>query len=148
VNETPKFKSLNPTKLSHSISVRGDNVEDVLVIPLEIHGVVSCFPNFKSTELEFETFDRYELTYESPEYDPSATTFHDQEAGMMDYSGNLKVSGDFHPKRHQACSLLQKEEEVKLFSSNTVIPPPNFKTFLKCLIMENYWQSWTISQQI
>jgi hypothetical protein len=33
VNETPKFQSLNPTKLSHSISVRGDNVEDVLLIP-------------------------------------------------------------------------------------------------------------------
>jgi hypothetical protein len=40
VNETPKFQYLNPTKLSHSISVRGDNVEDVLVIPLELHGVV------------------------------------------------------------------------------------------------------------
>jgi hypothetical protein len=26
VNETPKFQSLKPTKLSHSISVRGDNV--------------------------------------------------------------------------------------------------------------------------
>jgi hypothetical protein len=34
VNETPKFQYLTPTKLSHSISVRGDNVEDVLVIPL------------------------------------------------------------------------------------------------------------------
>jgi hypothetical protein len=98
VNETPKFKSLKPTKLSHSISVRGDNVEDVLVIPLELHGVVSCFPTFKPTQLEFETCDRYELTYESPEYDPSATTFHEQEASMMDSWRNLKVSGDFHPK--------------------------------------------------
>jgi hypothetical protein len=59
VNETPKFKYLNPTKLSHSISVRGENVDDVLVIPLELHVVVSCFPNFKPTQLEFETFDRY-----------------------------------------------------------------------------------------
>jgi hypothetical protein len=40
VNKTPKFQSLNPTKLSHSISVRGDNVEDVLIIPLEMHGVI------------------------------------------------------------------------------------------------------------
>jgi hypothetical protein len=51
VNETPKSQSLNPTKLSHSISVRGDNVEDVLLIPLELHGVVSCFPTFKPTQL-------------------------------------------------------------------------------------------------
>jgi hypothetical protein len=67
--------------------------------------------------LEFETCDRYELTYESPEYDPSATTFHDQEAGMMDSWGNIKVSGECHPKRRQVCSLRQKEEEFKHLSS-------------------------------
>jgi hypothetical protein len=117
VNETPKFQSLNPTKRSHSISARGDNVEDVLRIPLELHGVVSCFPTFKPTQLEFETCHRYELTYEFQEYDPSVTTFHEQEASMMDSWGNLKVSGDFHPKRRQVCSLCQKEAEVKLFSS-------------------------------
>jgi hypothetical protein len=105
LNETPKFQYLNPTNLSHSISVRGDNVDDVLVIPLELHGVVSCFPNLEPTHLKFVTCDRYELTYEYPEYDPSATTFHDQEAGMMDSWVNLKVSGDFHPKRRQVCSL-------------------------------------------
>jgi hypothetical protein len=77
VNETTKFQSLNITNLSHSISVRGENVDDVLVIPLELHGVVSCFPTFKPTQEEFETCDRYDLTYESPEYDLSAKTFHD-----------------------------------------------------------------------
>jgi hypothetical protein len=117
LNETPKFQYLNPTKLSHSISVRGDNVEDILRIPLELHGVVSCFPTFKPTQLEFETCDRYGLTYESPEYDPSATTFHDQESSMMDSWGNIKVSGDCHPKRRQVFSLLQKEADIKLLSS-------------------------------
>jgi hypothetical protein len=117
VNETPKCQSLNPTKLSHSISARGDNVEDILVIPLELHGVVSCFPTFKPTQLEFETCDRYELTYESPEYDPYDTTFHEQEASMMDSWVNLKVLGDFHPKIRQVCSLRQEEAEVKLLSS-------------------------------
>jgi hypothetical protein len=117
VNETPKFQSLNPTNLSHSISVRGDNVDDLLVIPFELDGVVSCLPTFKPTQLVFETCDRYELTYESPEYDPSSKTFHDQEAGMMDSWGNLKVSGYFHPKRRHFCSLRHKESEVKLLSS-------------------------------
>jgi hypothetical protein len=98
VNETQRFQSFNPTKLSHSISVRGDNVEDVLFILLELNDVVSCFPTFKPTQLEFETCDRYELTYESPEYNPTDTTFY-QEAGMMDSWGNIKVSGDCHPKR-------------------------------------------------
>jgi hypothetical protein len=117
VNEIPKFQSLNPTKLSHSIIVRGDNVEDVLRIPLELHGVVSCFPTFKPTQLEFETCERYELTYETPEYDPSATQFHDQETSMVYSWENVKVSGDCHPKRRQVCSLRQKEEEIKHLSS-------------------------------
>ena len=117
VNETPKFQSLHPTKQSHSISVRGDHVDDVLLIPLELRGVVSCFPTFKPSQLEFETCERYELTYETPEYDPSATTFQDQEAGMVDSWGNIKISGDCHPKRRQVCSLRQKEEEIKKLSS-------------------------------
>jgi hypothetical protein len=117
VNETPKFQCLNPTNLSHSISARGDNVDDVSVITLDLHGVVSCFPTFKPTQLEFEICDKYELTYETPEFDPSAKTFHDQEDGMMDSWGNLKVLGDFHPKRRQVCSLHQKEIEIKLISA-------------------------------
>jgi hypothetical protein len=98
VNETPKFQSLNPTKLSHSISVRGDHVEDVLLIPLEIHGVVSCFPTFKPTQLEFETCDRYKLTYENPEYGPSATTFHPKPAWKIakeiqqGFTGHLPIN--------------------------------------------------------
>jgi hypothetical protein len=55
VNETPKFQSLNPTNLSHSISVKGDNVDGILLIPLELHGMASCFPTFKPTQLELET---------------------------------------------------------------------------------------------
>jgi hypothetical protein len=53
VNKTPKFQCLKPTNLSHSISVRGDNVDDVLVIPLDLHGMVSCFPTFKPSQEEF-----------------------------------------------------------------------------------------------
>jgi hypothetical protein len=37
VNETPKFQSLNLTNLSQSISVIGENVDEVLIIPLELH---------------------------------------------------------------------------------------------------------------
>jgi hypothetical protein len=84
---------------------------------LELHGVVSCFPTFKPTHLEFETCDRYELTYETPEYYSSATTFHDQDAGMVDSWVNVKISGDCHPRRRQVCSLRQKEEEIKHMSS-------------------------------
>jgi hypothetical protein len=66
--------------------------------------------------LEFETCERYELTYETPEYDPSAITFHDQEAGMVDSWVNVKISGDCHPKRRQVFSLRQKDAEIKQLS--------------------------------
>jgi hypothetical protein len=114
VNETPTFKCFKPTYLSHSIILRGDDVEDFLVIPLELHVVVSCFTTFKPSQEEFDTCSRYEFTiFETPEYDPSAKTFRDQEAGMPDSRGNLESSGDLNPKRRQICSLRQKEFEIK-----------------------------------
>jgi hypothetical protein len=76
-----------------------------------------CFPTFKPTQIEFETCDRYELMHESPQYDPYSKTFHDKEAGMMNSWVNIKVAGDFHPKRHQVFSLHQKEAEVKFLST-------------------------------
>jgi hypothetical protein len=74
---------------------------------------VSCFPAFKPSQEEFNTCDRYELTFETPEYAPSARTFRDQEAGMTDSWGKLKFSGGLHPKQRQICSLHQKEFEIK-----------------------------------
>jgi hypothetical protein len=50
VNETPNFQCLEPTNISHNISVRGNNVDDVLVILLNFHGVVSCFETLKLTQ--------------------------------------------------------------------------------------------------
>jgi hypothetical protein len=66
VNYTPKFQCLEPTNLSHAISVMGDNMDDVIVILLDLQGVVSCFETFKPTQEESYTYYRYERTYESP----------------------------------------------------------------------------------
>jgi hypothetical protein len=57
------------------------------------------------------------LTYESPEYDASTTTYHEQVASMMDSWIDIKVSGHFYPKKRQVCSLRHKEAEVNLLSS-------------------------------
>jgi hypothetical protein len=113
VDETPTFQCFNPTELSHSISVRGYDVEEILVIPLKFHGVQSCFPTFKPFQEDFDTCATYELTFETTEYDTYANTFCDQESGMTDSWGRLEVSGDLHPKRRQVCSLRQKEFEIK-----------------------------------
>jgi hypothetical protein len=87
VNETPKFQFPNPTNLSHTITVKGDTINDELVIPLDLRGVVSCFKTRKPTQEEFDTCDRYELTYESPVYDPSGSSYTKQEDAMMDSRG-------------------------------------------------------------
>jgi hypothetical protein len=50
VNETQKFQSLEPTSLSHTMSVRCDEVDDVFVIPLDLFGVVSWFSTFKPSQ--------------------------------------------------------------------------------------------------
>jgi hypothetical protein len=52
VNETPKFQCLKPTNPSHSIIMIYDNVDDVLVISLDLHGVVSYFPTFQPSQEE------------------------------------------------------------------------------------------------
>jgi hypothetical protein len=51
VNETPSFQCFKPTNLSHSISVRGDNMDKVLVIPVDLH-VVHPKKNLKHTKLQ------------------------------------------------------------------------------------------------
>jgi hypothetical protein len=43
VNETPKFQCANPTNLSRTITVKGENINDELIMPLYFRGVVSCF---------------------------------------------------------------------------------------------------------
>jgi hypothetical protein len=40
VNEMPKFQCANPTNLSHTITVKGENMNDELVINLDLRGVV------------------------------------------------------------------------------------------------------------
>jgi hypothetical protein len=105
VKETPKFQCANPTNLYHTITVKGENMNDELIIPLDLRGVASCFTTRKPTQEEFDTCDRYELTYESPVYGPSGLSYAEQEAAMMDLRVQLKVAEDKHPLRRQICPV-------------------------------------------
>jgi hypothetical protein len=49
VNEMPKFQCDNPTNLSHTVTVKGENLNDELAIPLDLCGVVSCLTMRKPT---------------------------------------------------------------------------------------------------
>jgi hypothetical protein len=87
VNDEPKYMALNLSKDHHAI----DATE--LRIPLALKGVISYFPSSKPTKEEFELTDLdlcLDLTYESPEWDPSSSMFGEQEAAMLDSSARLK----------------------------------------------------------
>jgi hypothetical protein len=59
VNETPKFQCASPPNLYHTITVKGENMNNELIITLDLLGVVSCFTTRNPTQVEFDTCDRY-----------------------------------------------------------------------------------------
>jgi hypothetical protein len=50
VNETLRFQYANTTNISHTITVKGQNMNDELIIPLDLRCVVSCFTTRKPTK--------------------------------------------------------------------------------------------------
>jgi hypothetical protein len=63
------------------------------------------FTTRKPTQEEFDTCDRYELTYEIPVYVPSGSSYAEQKAVMMYSRGQLKVAEEEHPLRRQLCPV-------------------------------------------
>jgi hypothetical protein len=127
--------------------MRSDNVDDVLVITLDLHGAVSSFPIFKPSQQEFETCNRYELTYASLEYDPSSKTLHDQEAGMTDSWGNIKVEGNSTLVGAMFVHSARKRQKSNCSASITVTPLPNCKTSHQYLMMGPCWMNCTVPQK-
>jgi len=108
VNDIPRFLNDNPTETTHTLSVPGGfETGDEYVIPLDLFGVSSGFPTRKPTEQEYDSCDRrYELTYESPEYDPSDPTFAKQEEAMTDSSGVAhETDGDSVSRIRVLCQI-------------------------------------------
>jgi len=96
VNDCPKFLTDKPTAESHALIVPSTDShnESPLLIPLTIQGVTSTFPTRKPTPEEYELCPRYELTYASPEYDPSDARFADQEEAAAETVARLLKTGD------------------------------------------------------
>ena len=90
VNDEPKFMALNPTEEHNSITVpHNEDIEggEPLRIPLSLKGVFTYFPVRKPTRQEYENTPlerRFELTADSPTWDPETDSFAQQEAAMVD----------------------------------------------------------------
>ena len=67
----------------HAITIPGNEETADYTNPLSLHGIISFFPTRKPTTHEFDTCTSYELTYETPMWDPSSTDFLDQEANAQ-----------------------------------------------------------------
>jgi hypothetical protein len=81
MNDVPKFLTDKPNETTHTVTVRGQSADpdDRIVIPLMIHGVTSSFPTRKPSAQEYESCRPYDLTFESPDYDPHDITYSSQE---------------------------------------------------------------------
>jgi hypothetical protein len=97
VNDEPKHMVLNPTNDHHCIMVNeAAGRSTTLCIPLLLHGITSYFPTRKPTREEYEQSDldvRIDMTYESPEWDPSDERYAKAEASMINNDGSLRNEG-------------------------------------------------------
>jgi hypothetical protein len=97
VYDTPKFLTEQPTAYDHAIVASGSDNEDELLIPLSLDGVVSVFWTRKPTIQEYESCPHYELTADTPEYDPSDGSYAQQEQAMAAWVARLAQTGDGVP---------------------------------------------------
>jgi hypothetical protein len=79
VNETPRLQCESPTESLHSVVVRVVSGDETITIPLFLKCVTSCMTTRKPTKFEFENCDHFELTAESPAYDPHCKYYASQE---------------------------------------------------------------------
>ena len=93
VSEQAKFLTENPKDEDHALIVPGMDGGDPLLIPLSLNGVVSYLPTYKPTTEQLETCRRYELTSETPKWDPHDHSFVEQEDAMVDVDDMLRKQG-------------------------------------------------------
>ena len=132
VNDVPKYMVSNPTDNDHAIIIGKvkDGAEDALRIPLSLHGVASYFPMRKPTKEEWENTDDayiWEMTAESPTWNPSDTRFQEQEDAMVDYEGKMKADQGWGAKRtvaalHSMPQQSQPSDDFGIALESTVIP--------------------------
>ena len=96
VRDTPRFLT-DPSDREdnqHAIVIPTPDHDDY-VIPLDLHGIISYFPTRRPSLSEFDAAtDRYELTYETPQWDPSSPNFAAQEANANGLMGLPHATGD------------------------------------------------------
>ena len=101
VCELPKFLASQPSNSTHAITLQEMGTDEPFVIPLSLQGVTSSFPTRKPSASEYanDSIRRFDLTSDSPEWDPHSSQFAEQEMGFTDSSGLLREPGDERPQK-------------------------------------------------
>jgi hypothetical protein len=98
VGKTPKFLVPNPTDKMHAVTTTDtDNPTQAVHLPLALRGVTLLLYVQKPTVAEWESnqFPWFHLTSESLTWDPTTTTYKEQELAMVDHHGDIICASDF-----------------------------------------------------
>ena len=88
VDECPKFLAKEPREENHSIRFPSSDMR----IHLKLEGIISYLPTRCPSPEELEQYsgEYLQLTPNTPDWDPSNTSFQHQEESMVDFDGNLR----------------------------------------------------------
>jgi hypothetical protein len=84
VNDVPRFLLKQQSATDHALVVMSID-HDSMILPLQLSGVTSYLPTHKPTPTEYDSCVKYNLTYESPEWDPHTPDFAEQESAIAKY---------------------------------------------------------------
>ncbi len=121
INDTPKMCVPNPDDSTHSIEVTDPlDLDATLHIPLILKGMTSCFDVWRPTTVEFEDEDnpKLDMTYKSPEWDPSDPDWAPQEASTMDSRGRVHDLDNVIAEGRRFKNLVSTSAQYADFTSN------------------------------
>jgi hypothetical protein len=98
VNDSPKIMEETSNDMSHAICGAAQDCEEVCITSV-LHGVTSYFLTRKPTTLELVTCRQFDLMAKDPEWDPSLTTFQEQEDAQVDSHGMVHDTGGVRSRR-------------------------------------------------
>ena len=113
--------SLNPDNSTHSIEVAGTLDPDAMLrISLISRGVTSCFGVRKPSTAKYEDNDipKLDMTYESPEWDPSDPDWATQEASTMHSRGQVHDLDNIISRGQRFINLVSASEQSADFTSD------------------------------
>ena len=113
MNECPKYLSRRPTIADHSIYFpEDDDYDQGYRIPLQLHGTISYLPTPISNKEDLIELPQFNLTPNTPEWNPHTEVYGNQEHSMLNYQGELveRKSHDRELFGIDSCTMIGNEE--------------------------------------